>query len=285
MNDRDEIRAGREALWRAIDDHKPPLEEWHLEQLSRIGVTRSANPHDLFLLCAAVEGDALTLWRGYGAGSEAEYAIDLDPNVALLPVQQSDAAKHPEPAPPGWGADAIDYTDEGVPFTTYAPDHAYSYGGVWGNVEYLHPTSTAAEKEVSRVLKTLRKPPEGKRTVPFIWGYLAGPDPTSNFKHPSFSDEREVRATWTVQPNWRFVLYRPGRFGITPYIEVGAFHPGDVDAQAALIRPDQIGRLPIRSIRIGPTRAAGDAEKSLRALLDRFGYGNVEIELSNVPYR
>uniref|UniRef100_UPI001E3AD848 hypothetical protein n=1 Tax=Mycobacterium avium TaxID=1764 RepID=UPI001E3AD848 len=108
-------------------------------------------------------------------------------------------------------------------------------------------------------LKELRKPPEGKRVMPFLLDYLAGPEPTATFKHPGFADEREVRTSWTVQPWWRFVLYRASRFGVTPYIEVG--RPSN-EARAQqntrrnFVHPHDLDRLPIRTIRIGPTRKA-----------------------------
>lgn len=288
MNDRDEIKGGRAALRRAIKNREPALEKWQLDQLSAIGVMRPGNPHDLFLLCASVDGDALTLWRSYGVGSEAEYAIDLDPAVPLRPVQQNDAPSHPDPAPPGWEEDAMEFDEGGLQFRAYDPDHAYTFGGVWSEVEYLKPTSTAAAAELEQLLASMKEPAHDKRIIPFNLDYLAGPDPTANFKHPGFTDEREVRATWTVQPWWRFVLYRPGRFGATPYIEVASSRrvEGHVDRERQnLIRPEHIDHLPIRSIRIGPTRAAADAMKSLRMLLDANGYGTVPIEQSSTPYR
>jgi len=288
MNDKDEINAGRLALRRAIKSREPAVEQWQLDQLSAIGVTRPGNPHDLFLLCASSDGDALTLWRSYGIGSEAEYAIDLDPSIALLPIQQDASQRHPEPAPPGWGDDAIEHDNEGRPFLSYDPDHAYTYGGLWSEVEYLKPTNTAAARELEQLLSTMKRPTHNRRVMPFNLDYLAGPDPTANFKHPGFTDEREVRATWTVQPWWRFVLYRPGRFGATPYIEVATSESveGHQDReQQNFIRPEHVERLPIRAVRIGPTRAAADAKKSLRMLLDSNGYGAVDIEQSSTPYR
>jgi len=289
MNDSDEIRAGREALHRAIEKHEPPLDKWQIQQLSRMGVSRTGRPDDLFLLCASTDGDALTLWRSYGIGSEAEYAVNFDPRVSLLPIQQNDAESHPEPVPPGWIEDSYEHTHDGERFMAYDPDRPYSFGGDWAEVVYLRPTSTAAQEELASLLKLLRKPDKvNARVVPFFLDYLAGPDPTVRFKHPGFEDEDEVRALWTVSPWWRFVKYRPGRFGITPYIEVGASDGARHEAEREskdFMRAEEVGRLPIRSVRIGPTRAAKEAEKSLRMLLDAHGYGEVKIQRSSTPYR
>jgi hypothetical protein len=209
--------------------------------------------------------------------------------MSLLPVQQNKAESHPEPVPAGWEENSFEYTDEGERFRAYEPDLPYSFGGNWTDVVYLKPTSTAAQEELESILKLVRKPKiEGAHVVPFYLDYLSGPDPTVRFKHPGFEDEREVRALWTVSPWWRFVKYRPGRFGVTPYIEVAASDSPQNQGERAsqdFIRGEDVGRLPIRTIRIGPTRAADDTEKSLRALLDANGYGDVRIRRSSTPYR
>jgi hypothetical protein len=61
----------------------------------------------------------------------------------------------------------------------------------------------------------------GRLSIPLIADYFTGVDPGVLFKNPGFEDEREVRVTWTVNPWWKFVLYRASRFGVTPYVEVG----------------------------------------------------------------
>ena len=291
MNDRDEIRAGRVALQRAVDEHRDVLEGWQLEQLESMGITNKGNPRGIFLLSAALQGDLLTLWRNYGSGSEAEYAIDLDPAVPLWPVRQSEEPSHPEPSPPGWFADSLEVDDDGQEFMTYDPDQPYASGGAWGSVQYLDDTSEAAKAELESILRGLKKPIESSSGIKFtvmLSSYMSGPDPTVVFKQPGFSDEREVRATWTVSPWWRFVCYRPGRFGITPYIEVAASdHPESLEDQQndRSIQEGHVGRLPIRSVYIGPTRTAADAEPTLRAFLDAHGYGSVRILRSSTPYR
>lgn len=284
MNDRDEIRAGREAMNRAIEKYDPPLEQWQLEQLRGLGVTRPGDAHSLFLLCASGNGDALTLWRSYGVGSEAEYAVDIDPNFQLAPVIQNTSPDHPSPAPPGWDVPNT-YTDEnGELLEVEDPNMPITWGGVWGEVRYLDANLTDARQELDRVLTRLERRLEGSRILPFLPDYIGGPDPTVNFKHEAFADEREIRATWTVQPAWRFLLHRAGRFGITPYIEVAAPKRGTGPAYLG-IGDDEIDRLPIRTIRIGPTKAGTYAEESLRQLLDMSGYFDVQIEVSAAPYR
>lgn len=286
MNDRDEIRAGRAALQESLKVREPELEDWQRRELKKMGISRDGTPRQVFLLSAALDGDLLTLWRSYGNGTEAEYAIDLEPNVPLWPVQQNDAEAHPAPPPPNWYKDAEELDENGQPFWAYNPDEPHIDRSNWGSVSYLDNSSSAAITELDRLIAKLERPDEtSEYRVPFS-SYLLGLDPTVFFKQPGFSDEREVRATWQVQPWWRFVLYRAGRFGVTPYIEVAA--PNEAVKEGRRLnglRQNDVGRLPIRSICIGPTRAADDAEHSLRAFLDAHGYGKVKILRSSTPYR
>jgi hypothetical protein len=287
MNDRDEIRAGRKALNLAIERHNPPLQDWQLSQLRRFGVTKDGRPDEVFLLCASILGDALTLWRSYGVGGEAEYSIDLDPNVRLWPIEQDDAENHPAP-PPGWYEQTNEIDESGQPRLSYDADVAYSFGGGWQKVEYLRKTSQAAERELQRVLGDVVQGSRDAKLAVWVLDYVGGPNPTVFFKHPGFRDEREVRAAWTVQPWWRFVKYREARFGVTPFIEVGTStsrHSDDDFTRKPFVERGDLGRLPIRTIRIGPTRAADAAERSLRELLDVHGYGHVAIVQSSTPYR
>jgi hypothetical protein len=80
MNDADEIRTGKRALQDAVAARQPPLEDWQLNQLRLLGGMTDGQPDKVFLLSASTDGDALTLWRSYGQGTEAEYALELDPS-------------------------------------------------------------------------------------------------------------------------------------------------------------------------------------------------------------
>ncbi|WIE58011.1 hypothetical protein DEI96_017945 [Curtobacterium sp. MCLR17_031] len=284
MNDVDEIQTGRRALRESLSER---AEDWQTRQLQLLGVMNDAQPDNLFLLSASSDGDALTLWRSYGMGTEAEYALELDPSVPLAPVVQNMAAEHPSP-PPGWGEEIIDYTDDGQPIPGPDPDQPSVWGGTWGRVRYLSEGSTWADEEAERILSRLRKPRPGRITVPFVGDYFTGVDPTVLFKNPGFVDEREVRTTWDVWPRWKFVLYRASRLGITPYIEVGAYEAGSTpvfDEDEPFVAPSRLGRLPIRAVRIGPTRRNESAGRALRQLLDATGYGSVQIFESAAPYR
>ena len=91
-------------------------------------------------------------------------------------------------------------------------------------------------------------------------------------KHPGFEEEAEYRHIY--QPSMSALSldtkYRTGRFGLTPYVELGFL---------------QERQLPIESITIGPCRDPGSEEQLLGMILDKYGYGNVEIRISDIPLR
>lgn len=286
MNDADEIRTGKRALNDAAKRREPPLEGWQERQLDMLDVLGEGQPDNVFLLSASANGDALTLWRSYGQGTEAEYAIELDPAVELLPIEQNEASTHPYP-PPNWGPDIIDY-DDGEPIFGPDPDEPFTWGGQWGAVEYLRDGSNWASEELERILASLRRPQPDKLSTVLLMDYFTDIDPTVLSKNAGFEDEREVRMTWTVYPWWKFVLYRSSRFGLTPYIEVGApnqIEHSELEEERNFLKPNRIGSLPLKSVRIGPTRSSPSAERALRTLLDSYGYGKVDIYMSSAPYR
>lgn len=109
-------------------------------------------------------------------------------------------------------------------------------------------------------------------------GYLMGMlEATFNnvaciIKHPGFEEEAEYRHIY--QPSSSAILletkHRVGRFGLTPYVEIGFL---------------QKGRLPIESITIGPCKDTHAEERSLRMILAKYGYGNVVVRESGIPLR
>lgn len=287
MNDADEVRTGKRALQDAAKARPVPLQNWQVRQLKILGVLSEGRPDNVFLLSASANGDALTLWRSYGQGTEAEYALRFDTSVELTPVAQSPAESHPAP-PPGWEREILGEDDEGHPMWGEDPDEPYIWGGDWGKVRYLSADSTWASDELERVVAELTPPKGGSLRVPFIGDYFTEIDPSVLCKNPGFEDEREVRMTWTVHPWWKFVRYRTSRFGLTPYIEVAAANaspPSDLEQARHFINPDRVGRLPLQSVRVGPTRASSSAQRALRELLDSQGYGATEVLTSSAPYR
>lgn len=287
MNDVDEVTTGKRALRDAVEARQPPLSEAQKRQLRILGVLNNGQPDKVFLLSASTDGDALTLWRSYGQGTEAEYSLEFDPSVPLSPVMQNMAESHPNP-PPNWGEEADDITETGEPIPGANPDEPHTWGGDWGAVRYLRDDATWAAEELERIVFELPPSEDGVVRIPFFGDYITAIDPSVLSKNPGFEDEREVRMTWAVYPWWRFVLYRPSRFGLTPYIEVAAAdqtEPSWLERSREFILPGRVGRLPLKRVRIGPTRSTPSAVRTLRQLLDSHGYGTTAIDTSAAPYR
>jgi len=91
-------------------------------------------------------------------------------------------------------------------------------------------------------------------------------------KHPGFEEEAEHRQIY--QPCKSLLeletKFRSGRYGLTPYVEIGFL---------------TVDRLPIESITIGPCADPSDEKRSLEGILGRYGYQSVEIRQSGIPLR
>ncbi|MGK0716096.1 DUF2971 domain-containing protein [Leucobacter sp. W1153] len=239
--------------------------------------------HENYLVSASENGDLLTLWRNYGGNGA--FSIGFDPSVKLRPVLQRTEDKHPFP-PKGYYEDAEDFTEEGEPFRLYDPDQTNTLGGKWKRVHYVSRDGIEAhEEQVRRDAEFLvgrkHNPLKFKHFVDFT--YL-DPDNAPNLeKDEAFSDEKEVRIIVSVMPDWKFVKYRSGPFGLTPYVELAAMEKTRAENGDVALSPTF---LPIRRITLGPSRRGSELEqRSLRALLDANGYGDVEIDISEIPYR
>ena len=90
-------------------------------------------------------------------------------------------------------------------------------------------------------------------------------------KHESFWEEREWRLTVVPPSDDGSVFYTSGRFGITPRVRL------------KLRGQDRL--LPIQRVVVGPSPHKADAIESLRGLLIRYGYSQVELSSSKIPYR
>jgi Protein of unknown function (DUF2971) len=139
--------------------------------------------------------------------------------------------------------------------------------------------STAAAETVlshlfARVDEFLGDHDLGEVEVGSLMGMLEG---TFNIvaciiKHSTFEEENEYRQIY--QPARSALAldtkYRVGRFGLTPYVEIGFLEKG---------------KLPIQSIMIGPCRYPDSETRSLKLMLSKHGYGDVEVFTSGIPLR
>ena len=221
MNDLNELLSGSRMLQDLLRNEKEELgadEKARLEELIRGDGLRS----DRFILSACADGDSLTMWRSYGRAA-VSYAIAVDRSVPLQPRAQSNATGHPNPTPTYY-SEWEDEAPDGTPIMTFDPDQTYVEGEKWQDVIYEKDTQASMVKHVFESLKRsvkkeLSSKAKGESKI-FMHNWFAT-EPLYQIKDHGFRDERESRILMTVHPSWKFVLYRPERFGLVPYVEIG----------------------------------------------------------------
>lgn len=217
-----------------------------------------------FLLSGAQAGDSLTLWRGYAGTDEVSYAVGLDRRKTLNIL-----------APEGT-----------------APERVMDYNKIspWFDIDYSRDRAVAAAKTaVEEILHTYEKS-ENEATGLVIAKIEDLTEKLCNeIKHEGFMHEEEARII--ARANNSLIRYRPGRFGMIPYVALtGA---GD-STHPVSFKP---GILPIREICISPGSNQGDAEQGLELFLESSGYGPqyydlwndlinpIKIKRSTIPFR
>ena len=114
----------------------------------------------------------------------------------------------------------------------------------------------------------------GEVEVGFLLGMVGGTlaNLACTIKHPKFEEESEYRQFY--QPDATSlqleIKFRNGRFGLTSYVEVPFIDEG---------------RLPLRSVTIGPCQDAALEMSTVKTLLEEHSYTNVEVLISEIPLR
>lgn len=127
---------------------------------------------------------------------------------------------------------------------------------------------------VNRVDEYLQNNQFGEVEVGFLLGMVGGTlaNLACTIKHPKFEEEDEYRQFY--QPGATSLQlekkFRNGRFGLTPYVEVPFIEEG---------------RLPLRSVTIGPCQDADLEIYIIKPLLEKHSYLNVEVLVSEIPLR
>lgn len=146
-----------------------------------------------------------------------------------------------------------------------------------GSVIYTKPDSTLEAK--SEIIKFFKQEEIAKLIAsdPFH-GYIYSTSfvrkVTPFFKHSSFSEEEEFRIV--VQPLNRLdnVLFRVNANGLIPYIEI-----------KAQVNNRWQGRLPLKSVKIGPCKEKGLIVDGIQFLLQSRGYMNIPYSFTDAPFR
>jgi hypothetical protein len=244
---------------------KPNAESWIAAVLQRGRETMSVNAS--FVFCASQDGDSLSQWRAYAG--QTGYAIGLDRSVSLKVKVPADYDQHREA------------NDIGHLIPDWKPVH-YDEGEqqlrafqLFLGLYVICPSSGYSWEDY-----------DWKRIVlPAIFSYA---NAVAEIKHPGFVDEREVRVS-VGEPNLeRYVKFRAGQYGITPYVELVTEEPDPVvrsGVRAYVTKSRGQERLPIVAVRIGPGPSATTAREGLRTALRHYGYEHAKVLPSAVPYR
>ena len=106
------------------------------------------------------------------------------------------------------------------------------------------------------------------------------------FKHPAFSDEREVRIVYSepLETMKEFgVDLAKRQFRVSGGLIVPFTDTFDMSRQNDGDTPS--AKLPLKSVVIGPVAQAETLAKGMRGLLDANGYNDVDVHLSEAPFR
>lgn len=129
-------------------------------------------------------------------------------------------------------------------------------------------------KLIARVEEYLRQNQFGEVEIGFLLGRVGGmlANLACTIKHPKFEEESEYRQFYqpgatSLQLEQKF---RNGRFGLTPYVEVPFI---------------EVGRLPLKSVTIGPCKDPELEIHTIKALLEKHAYTNVDVQVSEIPLR
>lgn len=288
MNDFNELLSGSKLLADLFDSERKTLDVDVRNELDRIIGFSDFSRHGKFILSASERGDSLTMWRAYGR-EEVSYSIGLESSVDLAPRIQRAGDMHPFP-PPGYYEEEFEYDEDGYPIlVSNDPDFDFIEGGAWTPVIY---NEGEQEKLIRHAFATLRDQVRRSRASDgsdktaesfFLPGYFIHEE-LHQIKDAGFADEREQRILMSVNPYWKYVLHRAGRFGYVPYLELGIPRAGDPGFLAE-DTVQKMERLPIRKINIGPTPYRTEAKASLLQLLDLLGYHEVAVNVSEIPFR
>lgn len=140
-----------------------------------------------------------------------------------------------------------------------------------GNVIYTKPDSTPEAK--SEIIAFFKREDIAKliKDDPFhevIYSAAFARKVTPFFKHNSFSEEKEFRIV--VQPVNRLdnVKFRVNTHGLIPYLEIKAH-----------------GKLPLKSIKIGPCKDRWLVSEGIQFLLQSKGYTDIPYSFTEAPFR
>jgi len=269
LNDRHEIELGRRMACdrvRALIAAEPSAQVIAMLELVLSYFDRRADPQ-VYVVCFSFEGDDLTQWGAYG-GSETPVAIELEHSPLMF-----------------------GYTSEGM-LDRVMYD---SEDQLWVFDKLLTAFADAYREDIRDPIPVERRGPpltveEESEIVAgslyhALWHYIV------TCKDPAFASEREVRFIYTAHdfsqdgasrswyPEHPTPHFREHAGRVIPYLTSNNLEFSNMD------RIREAERLPIRSVRIGPTAEPALIQRGIRRLLDTHGHQEATVTLSTSPFR
>jgi len=269
LNDRHEIELGRQLACdrvKARTAAEPSAEVRGMLELALSCFDRRTDPH-VYVVCFSLKGDDLTQWRAYG-GSDAPLAIELEHSPLMF----------------GYTSEGIldrvmyDSEDQVWVFDMLIAAYADAYREDIRDpiVVERRGAPLTVEEESAIVASSLYHA---------LWHYIV------TCKDPAFASEREVRFIYTAHdfsqdgtsrswyPEHPAPHFRERAGRIIPYLKSRNLEFSNMD------RIREVGKLPIRSVRIGPTAEPALIQRGVRRLLDTNGHQDATVTLSASPFR
>lgn len=270
LNDRNEIELGRRLACECVKARlaaETSTEVGEMLQLALSFFERRTDPH-VYVACFSFEGDDLTQWRAYG-GAEAPVAIEFERTPLMFGYVSEGMLDHV----------MYDPSDQRWVFDNLVAVYADAYrDDIRDPIPFGRKGTPLTREEESKIV--------AGSLYHALWNYIV------TCKDPAFAPEREARFIYTAhdfgqdtdQSSWhpehptpRFRA-RGGR--IVPYLTSSNLHFKNMDH-----RYGKVEKLPIRSVRIGPTAEPALLQRGLRCLLDTHGHNDATIAISTSPFR
>lgn len=262
MNDPHEGVYGRKVVAEHVapEPHREDFENHRLQ-------ADSIADEEVFVACATTRADDVSQWTRYTPWPSAGYCVGLDPQASLHVIR----ADPPVP----YKASRTENGHFRIQFGNWASVSSWS-PVVYGSQEFgkamedFYPWASDLFRGISTDGNW--EDYQEERQMAESAGSTALNDMTRLAKHEGFAAENEIRLVATTSSGAGVVKYRPSRYGVVRYVDLGV---GE-EHQGYVVRDEEDAtswvRLPIVSVTISPSPFAERGVESVRRLLADNGY-------------
>jgi hypothetical protein len=264
LNDRVEITHGRAIACNRLAQAASAEDHAETRAMLEASLAKFEAGHDppVYVVCFSFEADDLPQWRGYG-GSEAPVAIEIEHGPLMFGYCSEGLLQQ------------VLYESDDQVWTFDVVINAYRHA-------YKADVDTPLPGAPNRLSQEEERAVCAGSLYHALWRYIVA------CKDETFRSEREARFTYVAhdlsrEDDWAPVHPKPRFRGVSgrivPYLTSRTLNFENLE----VVR--EAPRLPIRSIRIGPTADQPLAARGIRRLLDQHGHADAQITLSPSPFR